>query len=852
MASGDPAAGGRAQGRARPTPGQLQTGETHTRQQRFSWQETPLEVQRPTFQQFSSPANSIIDESPIFPPDGYQDWHTHQQAHAVPGHTAQKVHAEQTGSPYNFPAPTETHPAYFAPVVEETQPAQSELRQPVATDTTDTKETPEDVKSSINAPTPKPLSHPRKESAVVLKPDGDGSTLVYNPKSLAGPNAALENHRPGQAAHPNAAVEPEWKHGLCEMDMLCCIGLCCPCILYGRTQYRITRKTQKEDPTNLLGYESCNGSCGLMSLACGFQCHGFGRSDPQSNVAESVDSNGRNIGWPRRVALDELPEDIGVIADVQCGGWSTTLLNSRGCLTAIAQFSSGRKHILGLADDGKVWQWNSDEARLIKPVHVDVGEGRVTRVVAGWDRASMYIAGTGIIYWPDDLPLRFASEEADALLIDTATIPGTSSLHSTAHREDTATLQSRIGQVTNHIALENYVVFTTKLNKVFLYRMEFPLPDLDPPEPIELTAFYPTNTDIPFEVRDLQGSFRSFAIFTVGGDVLIGNRAMLDAFYAASQEAETPSSTADSPLPPSTVIPALQNNSIISIAFGDHHFQALRSDGTILAFGNDPQACGALGLGFPTGTGPLRGLMTFGYSPDAVLRENEGREVWFDPTMHRWLADMRAKATTEGEAGARGAMVLSPLGQPERRAAAITATGDYFAREGRKWEDGVRQEGEMGGYFVLKAAAAGWHSAALVLVDEDKVERARAMHVVQPPPPATTEAGEKEEQEQEDWHGGTWEDIDAPWDQLSKAVAWCVDLVWGWGRWFLGLDFAKDTSSADAEEAEKKETAQQKRHGDGEGTEREDAVRYTWTERPFPRLRMANGEVMPGEVEITE
>lgn len=51
--------------------------------------------------------------------------------------------------------------------------------------------------------------------------------------------------------------------------------------------------------------------------------------------------------------------------------------------TAIAQFSSGRKHILGLADDGKVWQWVNDEARLIKPLHVDVGGNRVARVVAG-------------------------------------------------------------------------------------------------------------------------------------------------------------------------------------------------------------------------------------------------------------------------------------------------------------------------------------------------------------------------------------------------------------------------------------------------------------------------------------
>ncbi|KAL8969966.1 MAG: hypothetical protein Q9197_004067, partial [Variospora fuerteventurae] len=260
--------------------------------------------------------------------------------------------------------------------------------------------------------------------------------------------------------------------------------------------------------------------------------------------------------------------------------------------------------------------------------------------------ASMYIAGTGIIYWPDHIPFRSASEEADALLIDTATIPGTSFLRSTAHQEEN--LQSRIGQVANHIALENYIIFTTKLNKVFLYRLEFPLPDLDPPEPIELTAFYPTTTDTPFEVRDLQGSFRSFAIFTVAGAVLIGNRAMLDAFHAASQP-ETPSSPTNPPLPQPKIIPALQNNSIISIAFGDHHFQAVRSDGNILSLGNDPQACGALGLGFPTGTGPLRGLMCLGYATDASLGEHEGREVWFDPTMHRWLADMRAKALAAQE-----------------------------------------------------------------------------------------------------------------------------------------------------------------------------------------------------------
>ncbi|KAL8650521.1 MAG: hypothetical protein Q9210_003777 [Variospora velana] len=252
MASGSPAGPGRAQGRAA-----LQTGDTQTRHQRFSWQDTPLEVQRSTFQQFSSPTNPTIDESPISPPDGYQNFHAHHQRLAVPGHTAVQAPVERTSSPYGLPPPTETHPAYFAPVVEQTQLPQSELRQPIATDL---KDTPEDLNPSRNTPTPKPISHPQKESALVLKPDSDGSIPVYSPKSLAGPNAASDNHRPGQVAHPNAAVEPEWKHGLCEVDTLCCIGLCCPCILYGRTQYRITRKTQKEDPTNLLGYESCNAS----------------------------------------------------------------------------------------------------------------------------------------------------------------------------------------------------------------------------------------------------------------------------------------------------------------------------------------------------------------------------------------------------------------------------------------------------------------------------------------------------------------------------------------------------------------------------------------------------------------
>ncbi|KAL8697431.1 MAG: hypothetical protein Q9224_002316 [Gallowayella concinna] len=488
--------------------------------------------------------------------------------------------------------------------------------------------------------------------------------------------------------------------------------------------------------------------------------------------------------------------------------------------TAISHFSTGRAVVLALADDGKVWQWNNEVARLVKPLHVDVGERNVTRVVAGWDRASMFVKGTGIVYWPHDTPLRAGNAETDAVLIDTATIPGTGFAHSRYARESLDALEARIGQVVNHIALENYIVFITSLNKIFFYQASFPLPDLDPPAPTELTAFYPSTSDVPFKIHDIQGSFRSFAIFTDFG-VQKGNRAMIEAVQSGTFD---PTSTDPShPLP--TMIPALQNSSVTSIAFGDYHSQVLRSDGTIVAYGGDPQSCGAMGLGLSGGTGPLRGVLA-DYS-NGTLGHNVGRQVWFDPWMHRWLGNMKEKAVAEGEGKSRGDMIFQHENHPrESVAAAVAAVGDHFEREGRKWEGGVVEEGEMGSYFVLKVAAAGWHSAALVLVDEEQAERARQKHVV----PRKTESTLAH-----DHHEGTWEDIDAPWDQLTKALDW----VWGVARWFLGLQERDQRLGAERKKREE------------EPEEHEGETKYTWSDLPFPRLRMANGEVMPGEIEVT-
>ncbi|KAL8737979.1 MAG: hypothetical protein Q9181_001161 [Wetmoreana brouardii] len=213
MASSEPSARERVVPTLRPTQGHLQTENLSNRNQRFSWQNTPLEAQLPTFQQFSSPTNSTIDESPVSPRDGYQNFSSVPYRQVQSQYLVEKPPVERTGSPYNLPGLHETHPAYFAPVVEETKPRHPEPQPPAIASTMELGKAREPVKSP---PPAFSVAQGRKYSPQVIKPDTDRSTLVYNPNSLAGPNAAVENHRPGQVAHPNAAIEPEWNHGLCE------------------------------------------------------------------------------------------------------------------------------------------------------------------------------------------------------------------------------------------------------------------------------------------------------------------------------------------------------------------------------------------------------------------------------------------------------------------------------------------------------------------------------------------------------------------------------------------------------------------------------------------------------------
>ncbi|KAF1847040.1 PLAC8-domain-containing protein [Cucurbitaria berberidis CBS 394.84] len=98
---------------------------------------------------------------------------------------------------------------------------------------------------------------------------------VFSPDAATGPNGLdFALHQPGQIAHPNMDSERshKWNHSLCACSgdvSTCLTGLFCPCIVYGRTSYRLSQKSAKKDPTDMLGYSSTNGHCGMMSLSCG-------------------------------------------------------------------------------------------------------------------------------------------------------------------------------------------------------------------------------------------------------------------------------------------------------------------------------------------------------------------------------------------------------------------------------------------------------------------------------------------------------------------------------------------------------------------------------------------------------
>ncbi|KAI9783918.1 MAG: hypothetical protein M1835_003686 [Candelina submexicana] len=578
-----------------------------------------------------------------------------------------------------------------------------------------------------------------------------------------------------------------------------------------------------------------------------------------------------DAAWPTEMSAVR-DGAVGVVVDVQCGGWSTTLLSSKGALyccgrldglhfwrddvaetpglepllfppgypnpkdrydpvTAIAQFSSGRSNVLGLSDSGRIWLWANvaDPAVHVRFLHLDSNHTeearsstqssnltkRVLKVVAGWDRLSAYISGVGIVIWTSRRgslnPNTTTTEATDGLELEmnynVHSVPGTWYSRPKGNARDidpeTKTLGETIGQVMNYIVLESYVVVVTDLGKVFAANTANNSDLSD--GLVELTTLSPAAGKTNVRFSDVQGSFRTFAAFTTDGNVVIGSRDYLDYMWTLRFE-EKSSEAVDSSLP--KYYPAMQHQGIISVAFGDYHMHALHSNGQVSSFGTEPQSCGALGLGGHLDGGWLRGISNspqaiFQYRPgrDCTLPPEKfscGRRIWFEQEKKGWLNHMSRGGSLKEQIWKRIFQQWSRA--PGEAQAELT---DWFEQMGADWDKQPDVAGGVdsmfGAYFVLSIAAAGWHSASLVLVNDElvrKIEDKYTVPVAVPPP---------------------------SFSPMGPVFGWLYRL----GRRFLGLEPA---DSGQIEDSTAPATKTQ--------------LKYTWSSTPFPRIKLSTGQVI--------
>ena len=547
--------------------------------------------------------------------------------------------------------------------------------------------------------------------------------------------------------------------------------------------------------------------------------------------------------WPREMGR---ARDIGVISDLQCGGWSTSLLTDDGVIrtvgvlngmtqwnardeltplsfdainnelpnahTAIRQFSSGRQHVLGLSDDGTIWSW-SDATLPGCAVSFSAVEGTALNVHAGWDRSSALIRGHGIVLW--DI-IRADANVAERDLSDFIVVPKTH--YARPHRKSRAAADSDIlgdsvGEVTSYIVLEHYVLFTTHLYKIFAYRNRH-TPDTGVMHDIfELTEMS--------NAKDVQGSFRNFAVFRGEGEVLISNQDYLDACSRKAFEQH------EEALPEIMIIPAMQDTGVMQVAFGDYHYHALHSDGSITSYGTEPGGSGALGLGGAMDMDMphevLRGIKTNSWNFDGVLLPHcyaYGRRIWFQREQEQWIRFLANGARDREEAKDR-----------MRRTAGLAIAQAYMSewveQNGSGWDKRpeVRKVDEdgLGAYFAMSVAAAGWHSGALVLVNDKVVNAVRESCIEDIPAPSVSSS-----------------------EEASPGRARSGSYLWNIARGFLGLPVPADTNG-DRDEAGSEQSQPQLN---------DDSLpkgkRWVLANQEFPRLRLDYGFQNPGEIEHAE
>lgn len=648
------------------------------------------------------------------------------------------------------------------------------------------------------------------------------------------------------------------------------------------------------------------GSNGKGSLGHSFE---LDSNNPGIGVRRPGGIKTYNVSIPRE--MDDASK-LGVIADLQCGGWSTTVLTSQGILcsvgslqqsgapqpafrdlrfpigypnpreryepaTAIQQFSAGRTHVLGLSDCGRIWFWNHinwtgsqikflDIEILQGETHQRLGNGRVKKVVAGWTKSSALIEGTGIVIWDAHEPTLRAQgsgeQEADTWLVLKAEIvPGTSyerpqkpSLDISRTRITSPKTSEDFGVVVDYIMMEGHAVFLTHAGRVFTSKGSWTDDYREMSFPMEIPV--PNDT----AVTALHGSFRTFALILANDDVLLASPGYLDTLvdvYKSSYPVGDPNRPS---LPTLKRYPCLQKRGVVSLAFGDWHWHALLRDGSILSGGTESQTCGSFGLGGQGDPeGRIRGLR-YRAAPghvgpsqrDGVLVKQcyagLGRQVWFEEEKRAFVRFVTSGGNDPAEAAERMQMcaVESDV-QGE--------VSEWLEQRGRNWEkkDGAKEydENGLGPYFALSIAAGGWHSGALVLRNDELVDKIRENCIV-PDQQLHSPA------EESDTMTST-EDGKASTEQLAEQgdLGYIPSLMeWGWQsvRWALGLSPSRDQdASSPSTEGSAPSRENISRFCDPvyHGASPREGFKYIWADDPFPRLKLLNGEEMPGQIPLS-
>ncbi|KAK3059912.1 hypothetical protein LTS18_009774, partial [Coniosporium uncinatum] len=315
------------------------------------------------------------------------------------------------------------------------------------------------------------------------------------------------------------------------------------------------------------------------------------------------------------------------------------------------------------------------------------------------------------------------------------------------------------------------------------------------------------------------------------------------------------------------------------LAFGDYHFHALHANGSITSYGTEPQACGALGLGGSGDPeGRLRGIRYLGAGRDGRLVPHayaKGRQVWFQKDKATWIRFLASGGRDPDEGKERlRMMVVEPNVQGE--------VSEWVEQWGRDWDrrPGVEEDDEdgLGAHFALGVAAAGWHSGALVLVNEGLEKRVRESCTVEDPTSSAIDVGAQEEDKGKGREGEASPSSSSSSSSSSSAVTGqanaeedpqdaegvltsALTTVWNSVRSFLGLS----SSSASSAEEQQRRTdqllsgAEQGRPSPtpfvdpvAHGASPEKGYKYIWAEDDFPRLRLSDGREMPGTVDWAE